>query len=138
MGFPGGAGAKDPTCQCRRRNRCGFDPWVEQIPWRRAWQPTPVLSPGDAHGQRSLVGSSPWGHKETGLSTKCQQGSQHTVWLHGERLMKSFKYDDCIYEKSFIHLGKDQPVSHAMWSIALESWDYGGGLPFLLLLFFFK
>ena len=27
-----------------------------KIPWRRAWQPTPVFSPGESHGQRSLVG----------------------------------------------------------------------------------
>ena len=37
-----------------------FDPWVWKIPWRRAWLPTPVLLPGDSHGQRSLVGYSPW------------------------------------------------------------------------------
>ena len=36
--------------------------------WRRKWQPTPVLMPGESHGQRSLVGYSPWGHKETCLS----------------------------------------------------------------------
>ena len=30
-------------------------------PWRRQWHPTPVLSPGKSHGQRSLVGCSPWG-----------------------------------------------------------------------------
>ena len=39
--------------QCRRP---GFDPWVRKIPWRRKWQPTPVLLPGKFHGQRSLVG----------------------------------------------------------------------------------
>ena len=33
------------------------------IPWRRKWQPTPVFLPGKSHGQRSLVGSSPWGRK---------------------------------------------------------------------------
>ena len=43
--------------QCRR---CGFDPWIREIPWRRAWQPTPVFLPGESHGQRSLVGYSPW------------------------------------------------------------------------------
>ena len=32
--------------------------------WRRQWHPTPVLLPGESHGQRSLVGCSPWGHKE--------------------------------------------------------------------------
>ena len=38
-----------------------FDPWVGKIPWRRKWQPTPVLLPGESHGGRSLVGYSPWG-----------------------------------------------------------------------------
>jgi len=36
-----------------------FDPWVGKI-WRRKWQPTPVFLPGEFHGQRSLVGYSPW------------------------------------------------------------------------------
>ena len=35
--------------------------------WRRKWQPTPVLLPGESHGWRSLVGCSPWGHTETWL-----------------------------------------------------------------------
>ena len=44
--------------------RPGFDPWVGKIPWRREWLPTPVLLPGEFHGQRTLAGYSPWGHKE--------------------------------------------------------------------------
>ena len=40
-----------------------FDPWVSKIPWRIKWQPTTVLLPGKSHGQRSLAGYSPWGHK---------------------------------------------------------------------------
>ena len=40
--------------QCRR---CGFDPWVRKIPWRRKWQPDPVLLPEKSHGQRSLAGT---------------------------------------------------------------------------------
>ena len=47
----------------------GFDPWIGKIPWRRKWQPTPVLSPGESHGQRSLVGYSPRGRKSTGSQT---------------------------------------------------------------------
>ena len=39
-------------------------PWVAKFPWRRKWQPTPVLLPGESHGWRSLVGYNPWGHKE--------------------------------------------------------------------------
>ena len=48
-----GANGRKPTCQCRR---CGFNPWVRKMPWRRAWQPTPILLPGKFHGWRSLVG----------------------------------------------------------------------------------
>ena len=39
----------------------GFDPWVRKIPWRKAWQPTPVFLAGESHGQRSLEGYSPQG-----------------------------------------------------------------------------
>ena len=46
---------KEPNCQSRRRKRCGLDPWVGKIPWKRAWQPTPIFLPGESHGQRILV-----------------------------------------------------------------------------------
>ena len=36
---------------------------IKKIPYRRKWQPTPVFWPGKLHGQRSLVGYSPWGCK---------------------------------------------------------------------------
>ena len=49
----------------RRCRRCGFDPWVRKIPWSRTWQPTLVFLPGESHGQKSLVGYSPWGCKES-------------------------------------------------------------------------
>ena len=51
-----------------QRRRPGFDPWVGKIPWRRAWQPTPVSLPGEFHAQRSLVGYSPWGRKELNMT----------------------------------------------------------------------
>ena len=56
--------AKNTACQCRRCKRRGFNPRVGKIPWRRAWQPTPVFLPGKVHGQRSLAGYSSQGHKE--------------------------------------------------------------------------
>ena len=65
LGFQGDASGKEPARQCRRRKRCGFDHWVGKIPWRRAWQLTPVFLPEEFHGQGSLVGYSPWGHKES-------------------------------------------------------------------------
>ena len=48
--------------QCRRP---GFSPLVGRIPWRRKWLPTPVLMTGELHEQRSPVGYSPWGLKES-------------------------------------------------------------------------
>ena len=57
--------------------RHGFDPRVGKIPWRRKWQPTAVFLPRKSHGQRSLAGYSPWGHKKVrhDLATK----QQHTL-----------------------------------------------------------
>ena len=59
--LPGGASGKEPACQCRRHKRCGFNPWVGKIPWRRKWQSTLGFLPGESHGQRSLAGSIPQG-----------------------------------------------------------------------------
>ena len=52
---------KEPACQCSRLKRHRFDSWVWKILWRRTWQPTPVFSPGESHGQRSLAAYSLWG-----------------------------------------------------------------------------
>ena len=48
--------------------RDGFDPWVGKITWRGVWQLIPVFLPGESHGQRSQVGCSPWGHKESDMT----------------------------------------------------------------------
>ena len=57
--YLGGASGKEPTCPYRRCKRRRFHPWVEKIPWREVWQPTPMFLPGESHGQRSLVGCGP-------------------------------------------------------------------------------
>ena len=57
---------------------CGrprFDPWVRRIPWRRKWQPTPVILPEKYHGQRSLAGYSPWSHKESDTTEQLNKSS---------------------------------------------------------------
>ena len=61
-GLPWCLSDKESVCQ---RRKLRFEPWVGQMPWRRKWQPTPVFLPGKSHGQRSLVGYSPGGHKES-------------------------------------------------------------------------
>ena len=55
--------------------RHGFCPGMRRIPWRRKWQATPAFFPGESHGQRSLVGYSPRGHRESDLTehTLCIQ-----------------------------------------------------------------
>ena len=53
---------------CLQRGRPGFNPWVQKSPWRRESQPTPVFLPGESHGQRNLVGFSPWARKELDMT----------------------------------------------------------------------
>ena len=55
---------KDSSANAGDFKRHRFNPQIWKIPWRRAWKPAPVFLPGESHGQRSLVGYSPWGHKD--------------------------------------------------------------------------
>ena len=58
LGFPGGAICREPTCHCRRHERCGFDPWVREMPWRRAWNPFQYFcleNPMDSRSWQGMV-----------------------------------------------------------------------------------
>ena len=66
-GFPGGSDGKESTCQCRRCKRHGFDPWVGMIPWRKAWQPTPVI----------LAWKRSWTEETAGLQSTGLQRVRH-------------------------------------------------------------
>ena len=66
------AGASQVVLVVKNLPACAGDPrylgsisGLERFPWRRKWQPTPVFLPGKSHGQRSLVGYSSWGCKES-------------------------------------------------------------------------
>ena len=85
-GLPGSASHKEAACQRRRHKRYGFYPWVEEIPWRRAWQSTPVFLPGESHGQRSLVGYSPWGCRGRHDWSDLSQSSTGGMWTPGEQV----------------------------------------------------
>ena len=78
LGFPGGSNGKGSCLQCRRP---GFDSWVGNIPWRREWLPTPVFLPGEFHGQRNLVGHSPWGCKELKTAERLSMHTHQSTWL---------------------------------------------------------
>ena len=72
---------KESACQCRRCKTGRFDPWVRKISWRRSWHPTPGFLPGESHGQRSLVGYSPWGRKESDMTEWLSAHSSNRGWL---------------------------------------------------------
>ena len=76
--FPRWLSGKESICQAGDT----FNPWVRKIPWRRKWQSTPVFFPWRSHGQRSPVGYSPRGLKESGI----------TQWLNSNSSKVSLFY----------------------------------------------
>ena len=86
-GLPRWLSGKESACQSRRCKRCRFDPWVRKILWRRKWQPTPAYFPGKFHVQRDLVGSSPWGRKESGMTEHWHTHTQPQPCLPSKSLV---------------------------------------------------
>ena len=70
----------------------GFNSWVGKSPWRRDWLPTPVFLPGKSHGQRSLAGYSPWGHKESDTTERLTLSILHTR-NHSKHWKYSIEYE---------------------------------------------
>ena len=66
----------------------GFHPWVRKIPWRRAWQPTPVFLPGESHEQRSLLGYNSKGCNELDMTEATQHAQSDTV-SYSEKLLSA-------------------------------------------------
>ena len=85
-----------------------------RFPWRRAWQPTTIFSPGKFHGQRSLAGYNPWGHKESDMTDLL---SMHTRTQGCSFLGTDFKWKNNIDVLKF-----------ARWSCA-QSWGSLAGIP---------
>ena len=133
VGFPGGASGKEPACQCRRPKRLGFDSWVGKIPWSRKWQPTLVSLPGKSHGQRSLVGYSPWSCR---VRHDWSDSAQHTLerekilgflgefWLHSALNLGSSAFRERFSEgqekNSNPNLGWTEVRGHELWSQEVE------------------
>ena len=61
LGFPGGSDSIEPACQLQETQ---VRPLGQEDPLDKEWLPNPVFLPGEFHGQRSLVGYSPWGPEE--------------------------------------------------------------------------
>ena len=91
-GFPWWLSGKEPACNA---GDVGSIPGWEDSLWRREWLPTPVFLPGGFHGQRSLVGYSPWGCKESDTTkvtehtqTHAQGGNQADFITFSEEVKK--------------------------------------------------
>jgi len=69
----------------------GFDPWIGKIPWKRAWQPSPVFLPGESHGPRNVVGYSPWGCKESDMSEQITGETQKSIYTNGLQRSADFR-----------------------------------------------
>ena len=80
-GLPQRLYSKESACQCRRHN---FNPWVGKIPWRRKQQSHSSILAWKSHGQRSLVGCSPWSFKRVGLDWVTKQWKQNRHDLEGQ------------------------------------------------------
>ena len=92
---------KRPKCQRPRK-----------IPWRRAWQPTPVFLAGESHGQRSLAGYSPWGCKESDMTEWFHLGLENPGKQMSEGLQSS---NSSLLEKKStvdLHCPVQQPANH--------------------------
>ena len=107
QGFPSGTSGKKAACQ---RRRLGFDPWVRKIPWRRAWQTTPIFLPGESPrtaepGGLQSMGSQRVGH-DWAPDHRHIQASICTTNKHAPSYLLSksiqapilFIYSQCIYD----------------------------------------
>ena len=79
--FPDGLDSKESACSA---GDSGSLPGWGRPYWRREWQPTPVFLPGKLHGQRSLAGYCPWGHKELDTTEQLTHTHTHT---HTQRMV---------------------------------------------------
>ena len=81
IGLPWRLSGKECACQCRRHR---FNPWIQKIPWRGKWQPTPVFMPRKSHGQWSLTGYGPRCHRRAGhdLAMEQQTSNNTSQWYH--------------------------------------------------------
>ena len=74
LGYFGSSDGNESACNA---GDLGLIPAVGKIPWRREQLPTPVFWPGEFHGQRSLVGYSPWSHKELDTAERLSLSLYH-------------------------------------------------------------
>ena len=108
VGSPGGAGVKS------RLPLQGM--WVRALgredPLEEEWQPTPVFSPGESHGQRSLAGHSPQGHKELDVTQYASAFFTHN--FSSSLVAQRLKCLPAMWETWVRSLGREDPLEKEM------------------------
>ena len=67
-------------------------PGLARFPWRRARQPTPVFLPGESHGQRSLMGYSPWDPRELDMTEQLTLNCRSFICMSFKSFLVSFSF----------------------------------------------
>ena len=98
---------ENPSANAGDTRNMGLIPWHRKIPWRRKWQPIPVFLPEIVHGERSLVGCSPWGHKESGMIYQLNNNSR--VYLYLTLILNSDKKKKAAKSLAGIRVGTVSP-----------------------------
>ena len=80
------------------------------IYWRRKWQPTPVVLPGESHGQRSLAGYSPWGRKESDTT----EGLTH-IHTHTHTHTHTLKFEITLNLFTSMFITSDMQMTPPLW-----------------------
>ena len=109
FGLPSWLSGKEPACQYRRHSRRGFSPWVGKIPWRRKWQPMPVILPGKI----------PWTEEPERLQSMGSQIVGHdwagphalTLLLHPHRIASLSASHLDLWVLKFLHFFLLRPLS---------------------------
>ena len=84
--FAGGLAGKESACHV---GRPGFNPWAGKIPWRRAWQLTPVFLPGKSPWTEEPSGLHSWAHKESNTTERL---NTHTHTHNGLSQLLEFTF----------------------------------------------
>ena len=132
-GFSGGSGNKEFACHAEDLS---LIPRSGRFPWRRAYQPTPVFLSKECHGQRSLVGYSPWGLKVSDMDWRLTLGCGWCVLKIRFGLcffLRSITEMMCSYCSyilgrtqfsfaTFLLLFSHSVVSNSLWPLHVTTW----------------
>ena len=96
-----------------------FNPWVRKIPCKKEWQPIPVFLSGESHGQRSLAGYSPWGHKESDMTEWLTLSLSQTIYRIKQNYWKIIAKSQPIEVNS-----KWIPSANDLWNSKTNNWIF--------------